>query len=576
MNISQAEKLFLRMEEQIQNRLCSNNDVPQEPECEVHSDAQSGLQEQLYEMCSLRDLFVKQSQALALLQQQPDEETRVGPVRPPATISTLPTGFDEFSASSIIDQEPDHKLDSKSFDDTLEEITNTLEASFMETMREMSPTYVTKLSVYQDFFDDVNRTLDFDDESDEIDSTALNLDGTDSEIQAAINKIRKEASRMDTVIALDQLNTLQTELEVVTKALHERSVETEDLRIQLEEMEERVACLELERDLYKADTGKLQDDLKTCVERMFDISCVAGESSLDPNSDSRHPEPAARDQNIVQRVSEGPEEFDFPIIAASKPVQSAHNSYYHTPVKSAPKFKPGSSARRRVTPEQARAVIRRISCASNPVILRNYDTNSSTDAVPLMDNARPGSIFRGGRRKHVPESEAVPSLSDKVSQLGVSRPPPKRRHKSFSALSAAKSRGQQEEEPEGKENRRCGIFRCKQQRGSSSRTNDITMMRQQIDQLHSMMKSSLSTSEKLRKRLAMISRYYEGIIQKLQEQAAEIKAEKSRLKVDLDNKISTIDHDKRVTIIHLESKLRQRDEEVARLKKKITRSNNEI
>jgi uncharacterized coiled-coil DUF342 family protein len=94
-------------------------------------------------------------------------------------------------------------------------------------------------------------------------------------------------------------------------------------------------------------------------------------------------------------------------------------------------------------------------------------------------------------------------------------------------------------------------------------------MRDQLDQLHAMMKTSLSTSEKLRKRLAMISRYYEGIIQKLQEQAAEVKAGKKRMELDLVNKISTIDHEKRVTVIQLESKLRQRDEEVARLRREI-------
>jgi hypothetical protein len=84
-----------------------------------------------------------------------------------------------------------------------------------------------------------------------------------------------------------------------------------------------------------------------------------------------------------------------------------------------------------------------------------------------------------------------------------------------------------------------------------------------------MMKASLATSEKLRKRLAMISRYYEGIIRKFQEQVTEMKAEKKRIEMDLANRIATIDHEKRVTIIQLESKLRKREEQVARLRRKI-------
>jgi hypothetical protein len=92
-------------------------------------------------------------------------------------------------------------------------------------------------------------------------------------------------------------------------------------------------------------------------------------------------------------------------------------------------------------------------------------------------------------------------------------------------------------------------------------------MREQIDQMQEMMKSSLTASEKLRKRLAMISRYYESIIQKNQEKMAHMKSEKRRMEGDLINQISSIDHAKRVAIIKLESKLRQKEEEIATLKR---------
>ena len=84
-------------------------------------------------------------------------------------------------------------------------------------------------------------------------------------------------------------------------------------------------------------------------------------------------------------------------------------------------------------------------------------------------------------------------------------------------------------------------------------------MRSKIDQLHTMMEVSLETSEKLRKRLAMISRYYDGIIGKLQRQVIEIKAEKAELKANFNSKISAVDHEKRIAIMHLENKLRERE-----------------
>jgi hypothetical protein len=80
-------------------------------------------------------------------------------------------------------------------------------------------------------------------------------------------------------------------------------------------------------------------------------------------------------------------------------------------------------------------------------------------------------------------------------------------------------------------------------------------MKNQISQLHEMMKVSLSASEKLRKRLATISRYYEGVISKLQDQVAEVKGQKSRMEVDLRNLISERDLE-----------MRRKDEEIKRLK----------
>jgi len=111
-------------------------------------------------------------------------------------------------------------------------------------------------------------TLDTDEDS----SFCLDLEGTDSEILAAVNEIRREADQMDTIMILDQLKTLQSEFVAVTKKSSVRFLENENLQIKLQESEDRVAHLELERDLHEADVTKLRDDLKTVVSKMFDIS----------------------------------------------------------------------------------------------------------------------------------------------------------------------------------------------------------------------------------------------------------------------------------------------------------------
>ena len=82
---------------------------------------------------------------------------------------------------------------------------------------------------------------------------------------------RKEAEKIDTILVLDQFKTLQAEFDTLTKKCSVKAMENEDLKTQLQESENRVAHMELERDLLHADAEKLREDLKTLVSKMFDI-----------------------------------------------------------------------------------------------------------------------------------------------------------------------------------------------------------------------------------------------------------------------------------------------------------------
>ena len=94
----------------------------------------------------------------------------------------------------------------------------------------------------------------------------------------------------------------------------------------------------------------------------------------------------------------------------------------------------------------------------------------------------------------------------------------------------------------------------------------MSIMRQQIAQLHDMMRTSLLTSDKLRKRITAISRYYEDIIRKLQQQIVHAKTERKRMETDFMNQVFEIDHDNRFQVMTLQMKLRRKDEEIKRLK----------
>lgn len=571
MDVGQAQEILGRMEDRLRDRLMgTQSDSVSEPECEVHDQEQTTkLQEHLGEIASLRNLILLQCQTLSKVDPR-DSKPNMGSKDSSSDVSTW---YSQGESLSLNNNTTVSDFGNKSFEDTLEEVTNTMERSFVETLREISPESMNLLEEGSQFTDNhfaFSEGLDV--ENDDIDSTKVDFEGTDSEIQAAINEIRREASQMDIVMALDQLKTVQTDLQLTTRALRERSIQADELRAQLEAHGEKVACLELERDLYKADAAKLRDDLKTCVDRMFDISAVAGGSSSEPDHAKVETSvPANRNPHDIHQRKPFPDDPTFSAIPPS-------SNIYGKSAKVQSRSSSGLLGPIYCKSQQTRtATIRRSPSMSDPTKRTQFVTTPFVaEAFPLLGAAPVHGIFRP--RPPVPCTENPSTISSTQSNLrGPIADAKQRRHKSFSsAIGNATETNETNAEVDGKENRMCGLFRRRSFRRGSHKSKDIAIMRGQIDQLHTMMKDSLETSEKLRKRLAMISRYYEGIIRRFQEQMAEAKAEKARIKADLDAKISTLDHDRRVTIVQLESKLRQRDNELTRLKRQIDKTGFEI
>jgi hypothetical protein len=100
-------------------------------------------------------------------------------------------------------------------------------------------------------------------------------------IRASIEAIRQEASRVDAVMALNKLDTLQQEKNSLTRAMKNRSAEMDEMRALIRLKDDRLATLELERDLYKADASKMKSDLLACSERIksYDLHSI-GETLL--------------------------------------------------------------------------------------------------------------------------------------------------------------------------------------------------------------------------------------------------------------------------------------------------------
>lgn len=405
-------------------------------------------------------------------------------------------------------------------------------------------------------------------------SHCFDLEGTDSEILQAISEIRREASQMDMVMTLDQLKTLQSELVVAARQFEARSLEAEHLRNRLEEMEERAANSELERDLHRADANKLREDLETCIELMFDISTVAGQSTLEAEGEAND-EANDRPRNaLVLALKEKLQQLAFGETACMGPVEDS------TLLGDRQTHELPQTMCILGLSEQPRPVLRHWPIVRDQgftSVDELSEWSDCSDSVRLLPSLNKGSeprnqdVFRRrsyskALRRSRTESFQKQSRQEAYSYSSIglqSKQPRRRRSSSGDRNRDRQSMGMVDRSERG--DKMCGIFR-RRSKGVSVSEKDVSVMKSQIKRLDALMKTYMAASEKLRKRLATISHYYEGVICKLEEQVAELKAENSSAEVGLRDQLATADLERRMTLSRFESELRKKDEEIAILK----------
>eukprot|EP00980_Cylindrotheca_fusiformis_P003111 scaffold721_cov131-Cylindrotheca_fusiformis.AAC.1 len=331
----------------------------------------------------------------------------------------------------------------------------------------------------------------------------------DSSIQAVIDQIRKEASRMDIEMALDQIDSLRHENAVVKSSLRQNAVEIKKQEEQLEEMEEIISRLTLERDLLQADTTNLRQDLSTLVDRMFDISCVAGnspaEESISVNSMNDRTAMAATrasSNSILQELNLSKVLID---MCTSKAIDSSADDLQPFTQRQLDKnhLIESSSSGSKVLKEQD---------------MHNVSGKSQLCASSIVANS---------------ESTFVESPQLSTSMAEVTKPGDKL-DQHFKRSTHTTKPTLHQGTSDAKRNmisntirRYCRRLCC------GSRRDEIKAMRGELDQLQAVMKISISTSELLRNKLSVTIHYYEEAVHKLKEQVADMTAEKVRLESKL-------------------------------------------
>jgi hypothetical protein len=290
-------------------------------------------------------------------------------------------------------------------------------------------------------------------------------------IRASIEAIRQEASRVDAVMALNKLDTLQQEQNSLTRAMENRAAEMDKMRALIRLKDDRMATLELERDLYKADASKMKSDLLTCSERI---------KSYDLHSLSQ------------------------PSLASTPPSSE--------PIRPTTSFESRLSRDNSLTTGSVRA--------------------SDTDASVASNRSRFSAY-----------SQNLPK-GDKIV-----RPEPRSKSRSFLPF-----------------RNKAGSRRSVQSSALPAIELTGISLQKQIDEMNGRLLASMKASEELRKRLAMISRYYENLVRRLQERMVEMKSDRVRMETDLVNQISSIDLASQVAIEALETELKWKVREVEELK----------
>ena len=413
------------------------------------------------------------------------------------------------------------------------------------------------------------------------------------EVREAIEAIRKEASQIDAIMAVDQLKTLRLELETVTKQFEERSSEAEDLKQKLEQSEDRIGFLELERDLYQADATKLKQDLKTCVDNMFDLTLVEQAAALQKeeeqenhnrssgSADNENQKPF-KDTERVTHPSKSSNPSSLPLgemrILGLAESGSANEEEVHHTIHS--KQIPALNT-------VERRVVRRSPTLSDPDLLHIQYTTQTSDLTeddsvfPLLaDYERGRGSWQVGSNKQDVFRKRTPIERHKKDSSKQNNPHAKsRRSRSLSTSRGGMQRKlicrdtrQDDDAGEYQKGKMCGIgllrplCRSSKRSASNARNADIAMLKKQISNLHEMMRTSLDASEKLRGRIATISRYYEGVIGKLQEDLVECKVSKNRMEVELRSQLSQADLDRKMSLTQKDEAIRRKNEEISILK----------
>jgi len=339
-----------------------------------------------------------------------------------------------------------------------------------------------------------------------------------SDIHDSVAAIREEASHFDAILAIDQLETLKAEITTLQREVNARTEELDEMRELNSLKDARICTLELECDLYKADCCNQRDELKECISTMTTFDSVS----------EQDPPPTVTEG---KKFSPGEDVPDLPADQTPSTCTETSSDSSKENTTEFVQFVPPQVTTRQLDPP---------SCGSSVL-------SSSSEKTYAAGEARsPAGLYPRSLLFPVQEqaSYATPSRKLKAS----ANPQRRSRGRSF-PFCLAKQRKQHEIHIKVEE---------------ELEPNELYL---QMEHMSHRMHSAIATSEELRRRLAMLNRYYESSIRKLQEEVVDAKASRDQMEFDLSRQIATIDRERRQAVEKVEAATKKRKERKSNKKK---------
>lgn len=338
-----------------------------------------------------------------------------------------------------------------------------------------------------------------------------------SDIHDSVAAIREEASHFDAILAIDQLDTLKGEIATLQRELNARTEELDEMRELVSLKDARICTLELECDLYKADCCNQKDELKECISTM---------TTFDSNSEQ---DPTTTEEE-EKKSSPGEDVPDLPADQTPSTCTETSSDSSKENTTECVQFVPPQVTTRQIDPP---------SCGCSVL-------SSSSETTCATESRSPAGLYPRSLLFPVQEQ---PSFATPSRKLKASANPQRRsRGRSF-PFCLAKQRKQHEIHIKVEE---------------ELEPNELYL---QMEHMSHRMHSAIATSEELRRRLAMLNRYYESSICKLQEEVVDAKASRDQVEFDLSRQIANIDRERRQALEKVESAAKRRKERKGSKKK---------